>query len=99
VINPPEVEVDVIESYDHTNNFFNLMENLIKLQRFVRRVLKRKKLEKNLLVHSKSEMESRPDCIVIAESSSSEFEKILDKIDDISEVVQVKSVNFYIYSK
>ena len=69
------------------------MESLIKLQRFVRRSIKRRN-DKNLLVRSKSEMESRPDCIIIAESSSSEFEKILNGIDELSEAVNIKSVNF-----
>lgn len=68
MINPPEVELDIIESYDHQNNFFISIKNIKKLQRIIKKWLKERKL--STLVKSAS---NKPSPTLSRMSSKSSY--------------------------
>src|SRR5690606_7843132 len=53
VINPPQIETNLIETYDHSLNFFTDLAKICKLQKFIkiRFKLKREKI-KSSKIHS-----------------------------------------------
>jgi hypothetical protein len=59
IIDPPTFECDIVEQYDHSNNFFKNIDKLVKLQRMVRKFLSFKKSSRRRAFFKNSETETK----------------------------------------
>jgi hypothetical protein len=59
IIDPPTYECDIVEQYDHSNNFFKNIHKLVKLQRMVRKFLSFKKSSRRRAFLKNSDSETK----------------------------------------